>query len=57
MDFLFGWLEDWIKQGLIDGIMGQFSGIYDSINSQVMDIASNVGQTPEGWNVCCKGWL
>ena len=55
MDFLFGWLEDWIKQGLIDGIMGQFSGIYDSINSQVMDIATNVGQTPEGWNVCCKG--
>ncbi|MDL2237854.1 hypothetical protein LJC56_08525 [Christensenellaceae bacterium OttesenSCG-928-K19] len=50
MDFLFGWLEDWIKQGLIDGIMGQFSGIYDSINYQVMDIATNVGQTPEGWN-------
>ncbi|MDL2258990.1 hypothetical protein LJC42_07565 [Eubacteriales bacterium OttesenSCG-928-K08] len=50
MDFLFGWLEDWIKQGLIDGIMGQFSGIYDSINKQVMDIATNVGQTPEAWN-------
>ena len=50
MDFLFGWLTDWIKQGLIDGIMGQFSGMYDSINTQVMDIASNVGQTPEGWN-------
>ena len=50
MDFLFGWLEDWIKQGLIDGIMGQFAGMYDSINTQVMDIATNVGQTPEGWN-------
>ena len=50
MDFLFGWLTDWIKQGLIDGIMGQFSGMYDSINSQVMEIATNVGQTPAGWN-------
>ena len=50
MDFLFGWLTDWIKQGLIDGIMAKFSGMYDSINTQVMDIATNVGQTPEGWN-------
>ena len=50
MDFLFGWLEDWIKQGLIDGIMGQFTGIYDSINAQVGEIAAQVGQTPQGWN-------
>ena len=50
MDYLFGWLTDWIKQGLIDGIMGQFSGVYDSINNQVGQIAANVGQTPEGWN-------
>ncbi|MDL2218335.1 hypothetical protein LJC27_06715 [Christensenellaceae bacterium OttesenSCG-928-M15] len=50
MDFLFGWLTDWIKQGLIDGIMGQYAGIYDSINAQVGEIAANVGQTPQGWN-------
>lgn len=50
MDFLFGWLTDWIKQGLIDGIMGQYAGIYDSINTQVGDIAAQVGQTPQGWN-------
>ncbi len=50
MDYLFGWLTDWIKQGLIDGIMGQFSGVYDSINNQVGQIAANVGQTPQGWN-------
>jgi hypothetical protein len=55
MDYLFGCLTDWIKQGLIDGIMGQFSGVYDSINNQVGQIAANVGQSPEGWNVCCKG--
>jgi len=53
MDFLsdlFESLADWIKQGLIDGIMGQFSGVYDSINAQVGSIAANVGQTPQGWN-------
>ncbi len=50
MDFLFGWLTDWIKQGLIDGIMGQYAGIYDAINNQVAQIAADVGQTPQGWN-------
>jgi len=50
MDFLFEWLTDWMKQGLIDGIMAQLSGIYDSINRQVGDIAAQVGQTPQGWN-------
>lgn len=50
MDFLFGWLTDWIKQGLIEGILGQYAGIYDSINNQVVQIAADVGQTPQGWN-------
>jgi hypothetical protein len=50
MDFLFGWLTDWIKQGLIDGIMSQFSGMYDTINTQVGEIAANVGQTPGAFN-------
>ena len=50
MDFLFGWLTDWIKQGLIDGIMGQYAGIYDSINNQVVQIAADVGQTPQGFH-------
>lgn len=50
MDYLFGWLTDWIKQGLIDGIMGQYAGIYDSINEKVVEIAADVGQTPAGWN-------
>ena len=50
MDFLWTQLTDWIKQGLIDGIMAQFAGIYDSINAQVGEIAANVGQTPQGWN-------
>jgi hypothetical protein len=50
MDFLFGWLTDWIKQGLIDGIMGQYAGIYDAINSKVVEIAADVGQTPQSFH-------
>ncbi|GHU81014.1 hypothetical protein FACS1894191_7420 [Clostridia bacterium] len=55
MDFLFGWIEDWIKQGLINGIMGRFTTLYDSVNTQVGEIAANVGQTPESWNYNNKG--
>ena len=50
MNWLTDWLFDWLKQGLIDGIMAQFGGLYDTINTQVGDIAANVGQTPEAWN-------
>ena len=50
MDWLFGWLTDWIKQGLIDAIMARFAGLYDTINAEVGNIAANVGQTPAGWN-------
>ena len=50
MDWLTDWLNDWIKQGLIDAIMEKFTGMYDTINTRVGDIAMNVGQTPEAWN-------
>lgn len=35
---------------LISGILGNLSGMFDSVNSQVMDITQQVGQTPQGWN-------
>jgi hypothetical protein len=50
MDLMTEWLTEWINQGLIDAIMDRFSGMYDSINTRVGEIAVNVGQTPEGWN-------
>ena len=50
MDWLFGWITDWIKQGLIDAITGQYTGIFESVNSQVTDVATQVGQTPQAWN-------
>lgn len=35
---------------LIDGILGTFANLFDSVNQQVSDIAGQVGQTPEAWN-------
>lgn len=50
MDSLFESITDWIKEGMIDAIMGQFTGIFQSVNAQVNDVAAQVGQTPQGWN-------
>ena len=50
MGSLFERIKDWIKEGLIEAITGQYTGIFDSVNSQVADVAGQVGQTPQGWN-------
>lgn len=50
MDFLLNALTEWLKQMLVDGIMGNLSGMFDQVNRQVADISVQVGQTPQGWN-------
>jgi len=50
MDSLFDFITEWLKQGLRDAITSKFSGIFESVNNQVGEIASQVGQTPQGWN-------
>lgn len=50
MGSLFEKITDWIKEGLIDAITGQYTNIFSSVNDQVADVASQVGQTPQGWN-------
>jgi hypothetical protein len=39
-----------MREGLIDGIMARFVGLYDTINAEVNSIAGNVGQTPGEFN-------
>ena len=43
-------LTNWLKEMLVGGIMGNLSGMFDSVNQQVADISVQVGQTPQGWN-------
>jgi len=39
-------ITDWLKSMIISGIMGNLSGMFDSVNQQVGQIASDVGTTP-----------
>lgn len=43
-------IGDWIKGILIDGIMGNLSGLFSTVNTKVGEIASDVGTTPQAWN-------
>lgn len=47
MDSLWEKITEWIKEALIGGIMSNFQGMFDEINTKVADIAVQVGQTPE----------
>ena len=50
MGFLTDWLTDWIKRLLIEGIMGNLTGLFDTVNTRVGEIAVQVGTTPAAWN-------
>ena len=50
MDFLWNRLTEWLKEMLVGGIMDNLTGLFDSVNEQVSEIAGTVGQTPQGWN-------
>ena len=43
-------ITDWIKDILRDCIMGNLDGMFDQINSEVGEVAANVGTTPAAWN-------
>ena len=50
MDSLWQQITEWIKEALIGGIMSNFQGMFDEVNTKVTDIAVQVGQTPEDFN-------
>ncbi len=50
MDFLLDPIAEWLKGILVSGIMGNLSGMFDSVNEKVEDIAVQVGSTPQAWN-------
>lgn len=43
-------IAEWLKDILIDGIVGNLSGMFDNVNTQVGEIAGEVGKTPLQWN-------
>lgn len=50
MDFLWNKITEWLKEMLVGGVMSNLTGLFDSINEQVAEIAGTVGTTPQGWN-------
>ncbi len=50
MGILTEWITDWLKGLLIDGIMGNLEGLFDTVNTRVGEIAVQVGTTPAAWN-------
>lgn len=43
-------IQEWLKTILIECIMGNLSGMFDQINTQVGEVAVEVGKTPASWN-------
>ena len=41
---------DWLKQILKDCILDNLTGLFDQINTEVGEVAANVGTTPAAWN-------
>ena len=43
-------ITKWLKELLITGITGNFSGLFDNVNQKAGEIANDVGRTPSQWN-------
>ena len=44
------WINDWIRELLIDSITANLGHLFDSVNERVGEIAAQVGTTPAAWN-------
>ena len=43
-------ITDWLREMLVSGIMGNLSGMFESVNQQVGEIAAEVGRTPANFS-------
>ena len=50
MGILTEWITEWLKGLLIEGIMGNLEGLFDTVNTRVGEISVQVGTTPAAWN-------
>ena len=50
MFFILDKIQDWIRSFLRDCIIDNLSGMFDQINTEVGEVAANVGTTPASWN-------
>ncbi len=50
MDYIWEKITLWLKELMISGILDNLTGLFDSVNTKVGDIANQVGSTPQAWN-------
>ena len=50
MDSILQQRTDWLKEMFVSAIMGNLSGMFDSVNQQVGEIATDVGMTPASFS-------
>ena len=50
MDMIKEAITEWLKEILTGGIISNLSGLFDSTNERVAEIAGQVGTTPMAWN-------
>jgi len=50
-------IEDWFRELLVSGIMNNISNTFDSVNNQVGQIATEVGQTPANFSPAIFGMI
>lgn len=50
MDSIIEDITTWLKEMLVDGIMNNLSGMFSSVNEEVAEVATNVGQTPSSFS-------
>lgn len=50
MDTIFQQIADWLKEMLVGGIMNSLTGIFDAVNQQVGNVATQVGTTPASFS-------
>jgi len=43
-------IKEWFREILTEGILSNLSGLFDSVNTEVGEIAAELGTTPAGWN-------
>lgn len=50
MDSILQQITDWIKEMLVSGVMDNLNNIFDAVNGQVGEIATEVGTTPQNFS-------
>ena len=51
MSFILDAITNWIRELFIGAIEANLSGMFGDVNERVGTIATQVGQTPQGWQV------